>query len=375
MNAKTPHTNGRIERTPAESLSALNAAYAELLLHPADELVALLDGDGRYRSVAATDRRLGYAPADLLGQRYIDFVHPDDRALAHERWQALQHTGSAELIVRLRAHDGRWRRLICRMDAVDSGDERHAVLIAREFDDLRAYEEHLLQVQRALTVSALATGMISELNNLLTLIAGHAELAADMLPDDHPAQAELATLSAVTAHAGNLANQVSAYGHERQSEPLLIQPGQLLAEQRALIERLAGPLITVTIEAAPDLWPVFGAPRELSQVLLNLVAHARDTLPAGGAIRITARNAASAALAGRCTGAAVVTEVSTTGPGICAAAQHQRCEPFGAALSSGSPVRLGLAGAQRIVHLHGGYLQLAGAIGHGANFSITLPRA
>jgi signal transduction histidine kinase len=375
MNAKTPHTNGRIASTPPDGLSALSPAYAELPLHPAGELVALIDGEGRYCFVAATYRRLGYEPADLLRQPYTDYVHPDDRALAHERWQALPHVGSAELIVRFRAHDGSWRRLTCRMDAVAPDDDLRAVLVARDLDDLREHEEYLLQVQRSLMVSALATGMISELNNLLTVIAGHAELAAEMLPDDHPAQAELATLSAVTAHAGNLANQVSAYGHERQSERRPLQLGQVLAEQHTLIERLAGPLISVSSECAPDLWPVFGTPHELSQAILNLVAHARATMPAGGAIRISARNAASAALAGRCTGAAVVIEVSATGPGRSDTAQQQRFEPFGGALSPSGQVRIGLAGARRIVHLHGGDLQLAGAVGRSTTVSITLPRA
>lgn len=343
--------------------------YAAIVVQHTTELIALIDGNGLFRFVTPAFARLGYTAADLIGKPCADFLYPDDAPSA----PGVGPASLTETTVRFRNSDGSWNWIAFRTQPIVHRGETFSLAVGSVRSAQNAPEEHLIQAQRASVVSALAAGMIYDLNNMLTIIAGSAEIVAEALPHGHAAQGDLATISAVTAHAGSLTNQVLQYVHDQQHERQTIRMDLLLHDARALIERLTGPLITLTIDAPADLWPIVGVPSELMQAVLTLVATARQSVPAGGAIVIRARNMPQVETPNH--GPAITVDISAAGSDMTAVVRPKRSVPPGAREPDREQTNLSLVGCRQIIEAHGGMLQRAETIGSIPMLRIMLPRA
>jgi PAS domain S-box-containing protein len=360
---------------PTQVEQPLSTAYTDLLLQHTTELIALVDAMGRYRFVTPSYQQLGYTTDEMVGKLSSDFIHPEDRLTALERWQTAQRTGTARVTLRFRCSDGGWRQIACIIHRVHYQGEWLSVLVGRDVTALYARKEHLLEAQRAHLIGALATGVAHDLNNLLTVISGNAELVAGMLPANHPAQADLATITAISTHAGTLTSQVLTYAQQQHLEQGTVDLAELLEDHHALINRLAGAHVEVQFDLPPDLWQVIGVSSQLAQVVLNLVANAHDAMPDGGRITLRAFNLVRTVAADEPPREYVCLEVIDTGIGINPDVQRHLFEPFYSTRSATGGMGLGLATCRRIVEWHGGAIHLASAVGRGTTFSITLPRA
>jgi signal transduction histidine kinase len=116
----------------------------------------------------------------------------------------------------------------------------------------------------------------------------------------------------------------------------------------------------------------------LRQVLLNLCVNARDAMPAGGSLKLTADNAA---LENKVTplqtepvsGPYVAIAVSDTGHGIEPHVLKKIFEPFFTTKEPGKGTGLGLSTVQGIVKSHGGFLDIVSEPGKGTTFTVFLP--
>lgn len=329
------------------------ADFAHLVLQHTTELIALIDHTGHYRFVTPAYQRLGYTAAEIVGLPIADVIHPDDLA---------QFAGATDITITLRMRNstGDWQKFAGELRAVEHAGKAMRMLIMRDAAPLYECET----AQRTLVIDALATEMIHDLNNMLTIIAGNADIVAEHLPANHPAHPDLALISAVAAHAGSVTNQVATYVANQHNERRHIALGAWLRETRPLIHRLAGPLVQVDLAGAPDLWPINANPSELTEVLLSLVAGARAAMPTGGRITLRIYNAPAALGALAVVGDAVVIELnaSARSGNLQARLEHSEHE-------------LNLACCRRIIEAHGGTLQGADAVGHGTTWRIVLPHA
>jgi CheY-like chemotaxis protein len=136
--------------------------------------------------------------------------------------------------------------------------------------------------------------------------------------------------------------------------------------------------VTVTADVPTDLWPVLGDPTQLHQVLLNLGVNARDAMPSGGALLVTARNvtvdAQYAVTKGVVTpGRYVVVTLSDTGTGMTPAVMRKIFDPFFSTKAKDEGTGLGLSTTHAIVRSHGGYIDVRSTPGAGSTFEIFLP--
>jgi signal transduction histidine kinase len=145
-----------------------------------------------------------------------------------------------------------------------------------------------------------------------------------------------------------------------------------------MLERLLGADIALDLEVASNDLSVWIDPSQLDQVMVNLSVNARDAMPHGGALRLVVSNErideTLAADLGMASGDVVTLVVRDEGHGIAPDALPHVFEPFFSTKSIGKGTGLGLATVDGIVRQAGGAISVVSSPGHGATFTILLPR-
>ncbi len=158
----------------------------------------------------------------------------------------------------------------------------------------------------------------------------------------------------------------------RPSEPSFerVAVGTLLREAGALLEpQLAKRSVRLVVEDPPQAW-LRADPRQLKQVLINLVDNGGQSIQGAGEVALRARTAAHA-LAGQMT-ETVEIEVADTGKGMSPEVVRRLFDPFFTTKENGTG--LGLPIAARIVEQHGGVIEYETKVGRGTTFRLVLPR-
>jgi CheY-like chemotaxis protein len=135
--------------------------------------------------------------------------------------------------------------------------------------------------------------------------------------------------------------------------------------------------IEFTVDVPAGLWRVTADPTQLYQVLLNLCVNARDAMPAGGKLSISAENVevegSTVGAAGARRGPHVLFRVSDTGSGIAPGVVDRIFEPFFTTKEEGRGTGLGLSTAMTIVKGHDGFMTVTSELGRGSSFRVYLP--
>ena len=230
-------------------------------------------------------------------------------------------------------------------------------------------ERRLLQAQKLEAVGRLAGGIAHDVNNVLATVRTNCELVLHKeMPRDRLARRMETVIDAVL-RASSLVERLLTFARRQASRPERVDLGEVVEGfERLALGSLSGQRLE--IEREPGLWPVEIDLAQAEQALANLFFNARDATPAGGTIRIAARNAPRAD--GR---DEVCLEVSDTGVGIPRDVQDQIFEPFFTTKAGVGSSGLGLATVYAVVEQAGGRIELDSAPGRGARFRLILPRA
>jgi CheY-like chemotaxis protein len=162
-------------------------------------------------------------------------------------------------------------------------------------------------------------------------------------------------------------------------KPKPIDLNALVGGMKQMLQRLVGEDVEVLADLAPGLGQVRADADQMSQVLINLVANARDAMPEGGRLCVRTANlepGESPAAEDReaLSGAAVLLAVSDTGVGMSYETRQNIFEPFFTTKERGRGTGLGLSTVYGIVKQNSGHIDVRSEPGKGATFSIYLPR-
>jgi len=255
-----------------------------------------------------------------------------------------------------------------------------AALIRKERSerDLREAQQNLVQSQKMEAVGLLAGGVAHDFNNLLTIILGSSEIALEMLDDGSPAAGLLREVENAGRRAADLTRQLLAFSRKQPLETVVLDVNSRLTDAETMLRRLVDDRIELQFQPGQPIHHIRFDPVQFDQVLLNLVANARDAIDGAGRIVVSTRNAALSAaaarkyIAGR-PGEFVVVSVSDTGCGIDEATLARVFDPFFTTKERGKGTGMGLATVYGIVNQSGGFLAVDSRPGTGTTFSAFLP--
>jgi two-component system, cell cycle sensor histidine kinase and response regulator CckA len=238
-------------------------------------------------------------------------------------------------------------------------------------------ESELRQAQKMESIGRLAGGVAHDFNNLLTVITGYGGLLDMELAPRDPLRSYVKEICRAGDRAASLTRQLLAFSRKQFFRPVILDLNHLIEQMQGMIQRLVGEDILVETKCGDDLPLVSADPDQISQILMNLAANARDAMPHGGRLTIrTARSSAHEADPGAGPEDArerALLAVSDTGHGIPEEIRQHLFEPFFTTKEPGRGTGLGLSTVYGIVCQSDGCIDVQSEPGKGTTFSIYLP--
>jgi signal transduction histidine kinase len=228
-------------------------------------------------------------------------------------------------------------------------------------------QDTLLRTERMNTLALMGAGLAHDLNNLLCVVKSSAELAVMRLDESGAAGPEDLTRIAVAAdRAAHLTGRLMGFARREDEELTLLDLGGAVGGMEVTLRLLLPRSVDLHLEIACESLMVRSSGLRVEQMLVNLVANARDAMPEGGVLTVrTGPGDPEASMA--------LLEVTDNGVGMTPEVQAQIFDPFFTTKAPGKGTGLGLPSLKAMVADCGGRLEVASAVGRGTRFRIFLP--
>ncbi len=259
----------------------------------------------------------------------------------------------------------------------DSGRPKSILVVNTDVSEKRKIEAQFLRTQRMESIGTLAGGIAHDLNNVLAPILMSVEILKGKFKDDQ-SKRMLNVLESSAKRGADMVKQVLTFARGVEGERVLLQTRHLIKEVAKIIQDTFPKTVQLKTDIAENLWTIMGDATQLHQVMVNLGVNARDAMPNGGVLTITAENTVVEANqenhpVGAKPGFYVVIQIKDSGCGIPREILDKIFEPFFTTKEMGKGTGLGLATVLGIVKSHGGFLQVQTEVNKGTTFFIYLP--
>ena len=309
-----------------------------------------------------------FKPSD---SRFFGLVHPDDRKLVRETFFSIEPVEDLSFRIR-RNGEVRHLRASTALQSAGTGIQDRVTITLLDDTEIVQKEVQLRRSQRLEAVGQLAGGIAHDFNNLIQVIHGNAEL---MRVDPDPKYVDKITEAA--RRGSSLTGRLLAFARQQPLMSKSTDVGQLVEGMRDMLNRALGEQVELVIEVR-DCWPVTIDPSQLESALLNLGLNARDALPDGGMITISAENViveeASKPDPEIDAGSYVRVSVSDDGLGMSEEIRRHVFEPFFTTKETGKGSGLGLSMVYGFVTQSRGHILIDSRPQRGTKVSLYLPR-
>lgn len=366
-----------IERKRAEQKIREQAA----LLDIATDAILVQDLDGRILFWnKGAERLYGWCAAEMIGNTY-DVLSSESGASLEAAQRLLFEQGEWSGELQRQTKSGKLVTVESRWSLVrhDDGKPKSILVVSTDVTEKKKLEAQFLRVQRMESIGTLASGLAHDLNNILTPILATAQLLQFKFPhlDEHN-QRLLKMVEANAKRGAALVRQVLLFARGVEGEQAVLQLEPLILETQQIAQETFPKSIAIEANIAPDLWSIGGNATQIHQVLMNLCVNARDAMPNGGTLTISAKNQlveqayTQINLEAR-VGSFVELTIADTGVGIAPEIIDRIFEPFFTTKEIGQGTGLGLSTALGIIKGHGGFVSVKSEVGQGTQFHLFLP--
>lgn len=317
---------------------------------------------------------------DAAAERTLDHwrerVHPEDQPRVATALRKREKDGEMALEYRLRGSDGGYRHVLDQSARLDDGASTFAGTLL-DISERKALEGQLLQAQKMDALGKLTGGISHDFNNLLAAVISGVTLLERRL-DLSEEDLKITQMTRRAAEQGaELVKRLLAFSRTQRLDPSPIHLGQLAANVRELLAHMLGGRVRLEWEAPRDDLAPLADKSQLELALMNLVINARDAMPDGGVVRVSAsprrlkRNNEQGLAAGRY----VVLTVADEGHGMADDVLEKVMEPFFTTKAIGKGTGLGLSMVYGFAVQSGGALDIESAVGRGTSVHIWLPQS
>ncbi len=341
-----------------------------------------LDTAGKVKSWnPAAECVFGWTAAEVLDQ--VPFCI--DAQQTEEFRDEVRRTAAGELISgmerRRRRKDGSTVDVaIWTAPLRDADGSVSAIIMAiADISERKKLEEQLRHSQKMEAVGRLAGGVAHDFNNLLTVINGYGHMLVEALRPGDRLHSHAEQIVKAGNQAAALTTQLLAFSRRQMIQPKPVDLNHVITNLEKMLRRVMGEDIALYTLLSADLAPIKADANQMEQVLINLVANARDAMPRGGALTIATKNITFDEHV-RCEGSElppgsyVEMAVSDTGEGMDTDTRSHLFEPFFTTKERGKGTGLGLSSVYGSVRQNGGGIVVWSERGSGATFRIYLPQ-
>jgi len=358
-------------------------SYRELFERSADANL-VIDGDTFVDCNEATVKMLRYANRDELLQTHPSELSPEyqpDGRVSFEKANEMMAKAFAKGSHRFEWNHQRADGEVFPVEVLLTSvphEGREVLHVAwREITERKHLEEELRHAQKMEAVGKLAGGIAHDFNNILVAIMGYADILKAGVVDSPELVEDAEEIIRASEKAANLTAQLLAFSRKQDLRPEVVDLDIVVSRLTGMIRRLIGEDIEMVLNSAGVPLPVKVDPSQLEQVILNVVANARDAMVDGGILTIKTTRGAKRGTNGvdLPVGRYVSLKFSDTGSGMNSEVIAQAFEPFFTTKERGRGTGLGLSSVYGIVKQSGGDVRIVSHEGHGTTLEILLPES
>ncbi|MBI4659888.1 MAG: PAS domain S-box protein [Verrucomicrobia bacterium] len=278
----------------------------------------------------------------------------------------------------LRTRTGEVLDTLISAELIDFGNEPCVLFITYDLSERLRLEAQLRHAQKMEAVGQLAAGIAHDFNNIMTIIQGHTSLLLAAPSCAGETAESLRRILVAVERAASLTRQLLTFSRKQMLQPRLLDLRDVIRQVAKLLQRLLGDDVVLKCQYPPVLPVIWADAGMMEQIIINLAVNARDAMPDGGELALSASsvefgpNAAHRHAEAR-PGRFVRLTVADTGCGMDAATLDKIFEPFFTTKAVGKGTGLGLAMVYGIVQQHRGWIEVASEEGRGAVFSLYFP--
>lgn len=358
------------QRRRAFVQTAMDEAIRSSFFESSTAAILLKDVQGRYLMVNSAAERAYQVPRErLLGHSPADFLDADSAATiaAHDA-RTLDAGEPLQFEETLRLGDRTRYFLMTRFPVRDlNGVVRYLGTIGRDETVERELSARLQRAQRVELVGQMAAGLAHDINNLLTVLLGNAEVLRAQHDRSADEQEILQEMTDAGARATGLTARLMSLGRTPQIVRRAVVVDAMLQELRPMLHALLRGRIQLTLQLNTGGAAVMTDPTAVEQIVLNLVANARDAIPGDGRITIVSE------LGGSADARTIDLRISDSGVGMDAATRARIFEPFFTTKAASAGTGLGLYTVSLLVQQAGGSVVVQSAPGEGTIFTVNFP--
>ena len=398
------------ERKLVEDTLRANEEEYRIHFENVSDVIFLYDREFRILSISpSVERVLGYKPEEFIGKPFpeLNILPPESlekafkdgmRILAGERIDSIV----LDLVARdgTRNHfefsgtpllrEGQVLAAVCvarditdrkqAEEALQEYSERLEEMVEERTKELRDTRDQLVRCEKLAVLGQLAGGVAHELRNPLAVMNNAIYYLTSINTDaDETTREYLELISSEIGNAEAIVSDLLDFSRTRSLEREQVTAAELVV--RVLEKHPPPEKVKVTTGIPPELPPLFVDPRQIGQVLENLVANAYQAMAAGGQVTITAElmeadpirdpKSIPEEYASHSTGQAICIRITDTGCGISKENMEKIFEPLFTTRARG--IGLGLAIVKNLAELNSGSIKVQSEAGKGSTFTIALP--
>jgi PAS domain S-box-containing protein len=390
------HARMEIERALEETRSVAAERDAErrqllTVLEQAPLAIAITgpSGEIRFRN-SAFDRLWGRPAHETRAETYSDVYagfHLDGRPIESREWPGARAVLEGEVVegevIEIVQASG--RRITVWINSAPvrdtAGKIAGAVVMFRDVTDERATEQQLRDAQRIQAVGTLAGGVAHEINNQMTAVLGFGEFVLNALGPDHAQAEDIRVVLTSARRAARISQQLLAFTRQQVTRRTVVALPVLIERLTPVLVQLLGTDKVFATPRAEPMPPIVADADQVDQVLINLVANARDATETGGRVTIAVDEVLVESPLDAAPGEPVAPgryvrlTVTDTGHGMSAATLQRIFDPFFTTKEVGKGTGLGLSMVYGTLRRHGGYVRARSEPAVGTTMELYWPAA